>query len=68
MLLFGQQAFGIELPIRTIGEDFKHWGFTPKKPIRRTYKQRPEAIKACPNLTPCRNHCMCGVRVSSVIT
>ena len=46
VLLLVQQAFGIELPIRTMGEYLKRWGFTPQKPIRRACEQRPEAVQA----------------------
>ena len=46
MLLLVQQEFGIELPIRSMGEYLKRWGFTPQKPITRAYEQRPEAVKA----------------------
>ena len=46
MLLLVQQAYGIELPIRTLGEYLKRWGVTPQKPITRAYEQRPEAAKA----------------------
>ncbi len=40
------QEFGEELPVRTVGEYLKRWGFTPQKPIRRAYEQRPEAVRA----------------------
>ena len=40
------QEFGIELPIRTLGEYLKRWGFTSQKPIRRAYEQSPAAVKA----------------------
>jgi transposase len=40
------QEFGEELPVRTVGEYLKRWGFTPQKPIRRAYEQRPEAVQA----------------------
>ena len=43
--LLVKQEFGIDLPIRTMGEYLKRWGFTPQKPITRTYEQRPEAVK-----------------------
>lgn len=36
-------SFGIELPIRTVGEYLKRWGFTPQKPIKRAY-QRNDAM------------------------
>jgi len=41
-----EQEFGLTLPIRTVGEYLKRWGFTPQKPIRRAYEQRPEAVQA----------------------
>jgi transposase len=40
-----QQQFGIKLPVRTIGHYLKRWGFTPQKPIRKAYEQRPAAVK-----------------------
>lgn len=45
VMLLVQQEFGIALPIRTMGEYLKRWGFTPQKPITRAYEQRPEAVK-----------------------
>ena len=33
------------MPIRTIGEYLKRWGFTPQKPLKRAYEQNPEAVK-----------------------
>jgi len=38
--------FGVRLPIRTLGEYLKRWGFTPQKPKRRDYSQQPEQVKA----------------------
>lgn len=35
-------TFGIEVPIRTVGDYLKRWGFTPQKPIKKAY-QRNEA-------------------------
>ena len=40
-----KQEFGIDLPIRTMGEYLKRWGFTPQKPITKAYEQRPEAVR-----------------------
>lgn len=37
---------GIEVPVRTIGDYLKRWGFTLQKPIPKAYEQRPEAVKA----------------------
>jgi hypothetical protein len=40
-----KQLWSINMPIRTVGEYLKRWGFTPQKPLRRAYKQNPEAVK-----------------------
>ncbi len=40
------KKFGTKLPVRTIGHYLKRWGFTPQKPIRKAYEQRPAAVKA----------------------
>lgn len=40
-----ENQFGLHLPIRTIGEYLKRWGFTPQKPLRRAYEQRPKAVR-----------------------
>ena len=37
---------GIEMPIRTVGEYLKRWGFTPQKPLKRAYEQKPERVEA----------------------
>ena len=37
--------FDIEMPIRTVGEYLKRWGFTPQKPIKRAYEQSSQAVK-----------------------
>lgn len=39
-----QRRFGVRMPVRTIGHYLKRWGFTPQKPLKRAYEQRPEAI------------------------
>ena len=39
-----EQQCGIRLPIRTVGEYLRRWGFTPQKPVRKAYKQDPEAV------------------------
>ena len=41
-----EREYGLVMPIRTAGEYLKRWGFTPQKPIKRAYEQRPEAVKA----------------------
>lgn len=35
----------IKMPIRTVGEYLKRWGFTPQKPLKRAYEQRPAEVK-----------------------
>jgi hypothetical protein len=39
-----KQRVGIRLPIRTVGEYLRRWGFTPRKPVRKAYKQDPRAV------------------------
>ena len=41
-----KHLWSIHMPIRTVGEYLKRWGFTPQKPLRRAYKQNPKAVKA----------------------
>ncbi|WP_137132664.1 IS630 family transposase [Rhizobium sp. FY34] len=41
-----QQECGVALKIRAVGNYLKRWGFSPRKPIRRAYEQKPEAVKA----------------------
>jgi transposase len=40
-----KQNFGVDMPIRTVGEYLKRWGFTPQKPIKRAYEQSSLAVK-----------------------
>jgi len=39
------QKLKLKLPVRTVGHYLKRWGFTPQKPIRKAYEQRPEQVK-----------------------
>ena len=39
-------SLGIKLSIRAVGNYLARWGFTPKKPIKKAYEQRPEAVQA----------------------
>lgn len=39
-----KQLWSFDMPLRTVGEYLKRWGFTPQKPLRRAYKQNPKAI------------------------
>lgn len=39
------QKCGVEMPIRTVGEYLKRWGFTPQKPLRRAYEQDEKLVE-----------------------
>jgi transposase len=39
-----QQQTGEQLAIRTVGEYLNRWGYTPQKPVRKSYKQDPEKV------------------------
>jgi len=43
-LLIGREC-GQNLPIRTVGEYLKRWGFTPQKPVRRAYERSETAVR-----------------------
>jgi transposase len=40
-----EDRLGIKAPIRTVGEYLKRWGFTPQKPIKKAYGQRPAEVR-----------------------
>ncbi len=40
-----KKEHGIELPLRTISDYLKRWGFTPQKPTKRAYEQNPKAVQ-----------------------
>lgn len=40
-----RERFGIKMPVRTVGEYLRRWGFTPQKPIKVAYERKPEAVK-----------------------
>lgn len=37
--------WGLQMPIRTVGEYLKRWGFTPQKPLKRAYERRPAEVR-----------------------
>jgi len=39
-----KELWSVQMPIRTVGEYLKRWGFTPQKPLRRAYEQNPVAV------------------------
>lgn len=40
-----KQIYGIDLPLRTITDYLKRWGFTPQRPTKRAYEQNPKAVE-----------------------
>ena len=40
-----ERECGITLSVRAVGHYLARWGFTPQKPLKRAYEQRPEAAK-----------------------
>jgi transposase len=41
-----RQKYGIHMPIRTVGEYLKRWGYTPQKPVRYAYERDEEKVRA----------------------
>jgi len=39
-----KHLYGIEVPLRTITDYLKRWGFTPQKPTKRAYEQDPKKL------------------------
>lgn len=40
-----EQEFELKMPIRTVGEYLKRWGFTPQKPVRRAYERCEASVR-----------------------
>ena len=41
-----ERNYGLALSVRAVGNYLARWGFTPQKPIKKAYEQRPEAVQA----------------------
>ena len=39
-----KQRYRLDLPLRTITDYLKRWGFTPQRPTKRAYEQNPDAV------------------------
>ncbi|MEM6451579.1 MAG: IS630 family transposase [Cyanobacteria bacterium P01_D01_bin.105] len=39
-----EQLCHIRMPVRTVGEYLKRWGYSPQRPLKRAYEQDPAAI------------------------
>jgi transposase len=40
-----EQLFGIQMPIRTVGEYLRRWGYRPQRPMKRALEQNPEQVR-----------------------
>jgi len=40
-----QRRYGLRLPVRTLGEYLKRWGFTVQKPVQKALEQKPAAVR-----------------------
>jgi transposase len=40
-----KKEYGIDLPVRTVGEYLKRWGYTAKRPSRHASDQEPEEVR-----------------------
>src|SRR5262249_31618055 len=40
-----QREYGLELPLRTVGQCLRRWGFRPKRPARKARRQDPEEVR-----------------------
>lgn len=45
VMMLIERECAIKLPVRSVGEYLKRWGFTPQKPIRRAYEKSPVAVE-----------------------
>lgn len=45
VMMLVERECGIRIPVRSVGEYLKRWGFTPQKPIRRAYEKSPAAVQ-----------------------
>lgn len=42
---FIQHTCQVRMPLRTVGEYLKRWGYSPQKPLKRAYEQDPKAVQ-----------------------
>ena len=40
-----EQLYGIQMPIRTVGEYLRRWGYTAQRPVKRALEQNPEHVR-----------------------
>jgi len=41
-----RQKYGIDMPVSTMGDYLRRWGFSVQRPVKRAYKQDEKAVKA----------------------
>jgi transposase len=41
-----KQFWGIDIPVRTLGDYLKRWGFSPQKPLKKAWEQNPTRVDA----------------------
>ncbi len=46
-----EQLCQVKMPIRTVGEYLRRWGYSPQKPLQRVYEQDPKAVEKWLNET-----------------
>jgi len=46
-----KQGFLIDLPIRSVRRYLNRWGFTPQRPLKKAFEQKPEARRLCLSLS-----------------
>ena len=39
------RTYGVKMPIRSVGNYLRRWGFTPQRPCKRAYEQQPTAVR-----------------------
>ena len=40
-----QEKYGIDMPVRTVGQYLQRWGFTIQRPAKQAMNQKPEAVQ-----------------------
>ena len=40
-----KSRFGVDMPLRTVTEYLRRWGFTPQRPVKRAIEQRPAEVQ-----------------------
>jgi transposase len=45
VFLLIRRRFGIRLSVWTVGRYLRRWGFTPQKPVRRAFEQKPAEVR-----------------------